>query len=124
MWRTWNYEAQGAAHRVSSEGRGPGRPPRARSAANMNPASTFDRVFTTTRWSIVLSAGRRESHRAEEALDQLCRGYWYPIYVFLRRSGLMRHDAEDLTQAFFERVLSKEYLRAVDPTKGRFRCFL
>ena len=90
----------------------------------MNAAGTLDRVFTTTHWSVVISAGRRECQQADEALEKLCRGYWYPIYVFLRRSGCMAHDAEDLTHAFFERVLQKDYLRAVDRTKGKFRCFL
>jgi RNA polymerase sigma-70 factor (ECF subfamily) len=90
----------------------------------MNAAGTFERVFTTTHWSMVIAAGRRESQQADQALEKLCRGYWYPIYVFLRRSGWMAHDAEDLTQAFFERVLRKDYLRAVDRTKGKFRSFL
>lgn len=90
----------------------------------MNAAGTVNRVFTTTHWSVVISAGRPESQQADEALEALCRGYWYPIYVFLRRSGWMAHDAEDLTQAFFERVLKKDYLRAVDRTKGKFRSFL
>lgn len=87
-------------------------------------AIATDPVFTTTRWSVVIHASQRESQHADEALERLCRGYWYPIYVFLRRSGWMVHDAEDLTQAFFERVLSKDYLRAVDRTKGKFRTFL
>src|SRR5204863_9150032 len=69
-------------------------------------------VFTTTHWSIVLKAGRRESRQADEALEKLCRAYWYPIYIFLRRSGWTAHDAEDLTQAFLERVLGKDYLPA------------
>ena len=81
-------------------------------------------VFTTTHWSIVLKAGGRESQQADEALEKLCRAYWYPIYIFLRRSGWTAHDAEDLTQAFFERVLGHDYLRAVDRTKGKFRSFL
>jgi RNA polymerase sigma factor (sigma-70 family) len=81
-------------------------------------------VFTTTHWSIVLKAGRRESQQADEALEKLCRAYWYPIYIFLRRSDWTAHDAEDLTQAFFERVLEKDYLQAVDRTKGKFRSFL
>jgi RNA polymerase sigma factor (sigma-70 family) len=72
----------------------------------------------------VLAAGQNASEEADEALAQLCHGYWYPIYVFLRRTGNTHHDAEDLTQAFFERVLQKEYLRAVDRTKGKFRSFL
>jgi len=83
-----------------------------------------ERVFTTTHWSIVLAAGHRESQQADAALENLCRVYWYPIYIFLRRSGCGAHDAEDLTQAFFERVLEKDYLRAVDRTKGKFRSFL
>jgi DNA-directed RNA polymerase specialized sigma24 family protein len=82
------------------------------------------RVFTTTHWSMVINAADRESHQADEALEKLCRAYWYPIFVFLRRSGWTAHDAEDLTQAFFERVLQKDYLRAVDRTKGKFRSFL
>ena len=81
-------------------------------------------VFTTTHWSIVLKAGRRESGQADEALEKLCRAYWYPIYIFLRRSGWTAHDAEDVTQAFFERVLGNNYLSAVDRTKGKFRSFL
>jgi RNA polymerase sigma-70 factor (ECF subfamily) len=84
----------------------------------------MDRVFTTTHWSVVIGASRPESGRDDAALEKLCRGYWYPIYAFLRRIGWTAHDAEDLTQAFFERVLSKDYLRGVDRTKGKFRCFL
>lgn len=90
----------------------------------MNAAGTLQRAFTTTHWSVVISASRPEPERDEEALEKLCRGYWYPIYVFLRRIGWTAHDAEDLTQAFFERVLQKDYLRAVDRSKGKFRCFL
>jgi RNA polymerase sigma factor (sigma-70 family) len=81
-------------------------------------------AFTTTHWSVVLKAGQRESQQTDEALEKLCRAYWYPIYIFLRRSGWMAHDAEDLTQAFFERVLEKDYLHAVDRSKGTFRSFL
>ena len=90
----------------------------------MDSAPENSPVFTTTHWSIVLKAGQRESQQADEALEKLCRAYWYPIYIFLRRSGCTAHDAEDLTQAFFERVLEKDYLQAVDRTKGKFRSFL
>ena len=83
------------------------------------------RVFTTTHWSLVAAAaGQRTSHAMDEALEGLCRTYWYPIYLFLRRSGWNNHDAEDITQAFFQRVLEKDYLRAVDRSKGKFRSFL
>jgi RNA polymerase sigma-70 factor (ECF subfamily) len=73
---------------------------------------------------MVMAASQHESQQVDAALEKLCRSYWYPIYVFLRRSGWMTHDAEDLTQAFFERVLQKDYLRGVDRTKGKFRSFL
>jgi len=90
----------------------------------VNTESCKERVFTTTHWSVVIAAGRRDALNADVALEKLCRAYWYPVYVFLRRSGWTAHDAEDLTQAFFERVLQKNYLRAVDRTKGKFRSFL
>ena len=90
----------------------------------MNSGLENSPVFTTTHWSIVLKAGQGESQQADDALEKLCRAYWYPIYIFLRRSGWTAHDAEDLTQAFFERVLEKDYLQAVDRTKGKFRSFL
>jgi len=90
----------------------------------MNTVAAENRVFTTTHWSMVMAAGGLGSSQANEALEKLCRAYWYPVYVFLRRSGWTTHDAEDLTQAFFEKVLQKDYLRAVDRTKGKFRSFL
>lgn len=89
---------------------------------NSNPGTSP--VFTTTHWSVVIAAGQRDSQKADEALEKLCRTYWYPLYVFLRRTGYTAHDAEDLTQAFFERVLQKDYLHAVDRSKGKFRSFL
>lgn len=81
-------------------------------------------VFATTQWSVVLAAGGRDSGDAAEALDKLCGSYWYPLYAFVRRSGYAQHDAEDLTQEFFTRLLEKRYLDEVDPSKGRFRSFL
>ena len=54
----------------------------------------------------------------------LCRAYWYPIYAYTRRAGRAPHDAEDLTQEFFARLLKKEWLLAASPEKGRFRTFL
>ena len=80
-------------------------------------------VFATTHWSVVLAAGQKNSG-ADQALEKLCRTYWYPLYAFIRRSGYTQHDAEDLTQEFFTRLLAKNYLSAVDRTKGRFRSFL
>lgn len=85
---------------------------------------TTGTVFTTTHWSVVLAAGQHPSSEAAEALAQLCRTYWYPIYAFVRRKGHAAHDAQDLTQEFFARLLGRSYLSAVDPGKGRFRSFL
>ena len=58
------------------------------------------------------------------ALEELCRTYWYPLYVYVRRHTPTREDAEDLTQAFFARFLQKNYLAAISSERGRFRAFL
>ena len=81
-------------------------------------------VFVTTHWSLVVSAGRNDTPHARNALENLCRTYWFPIYAFVRRQGHGPHDAQDLTQEFFVRLLEKKYLADVDPAKGRFRSFL
>ena len=80
--------------------------------------------FTKTRWSVILAAGHREAPESAAALETLCRAYWRPLYCYLRRRGRTPHDAQDLTQAFFARLLERDYLRAVDPRKGKFRSFL
>ena len=80
--------------------------------------------FTTTRWSLVLSAGRHAGPGSAEALASLCEAYWYPIYAFIRRQGYGADDGADLTQAFFSRVLEKHYFASADPARGRFRAFL
>ncbi len=80
--------------------------------------------FPTTLWTVVLHAGRDEPAQAQAALAQLCQGYWYPLYSFIRRRGYSPHDAEDLTQAFFAHLLEKRGLGRVDPEQGRFRTFL
>ncbi|HXJ61313.1 MAG TPA: sigma-70 family RNA polymerase sigma factor [Verrucomicrobiae bacterium] len=81
-------------------------------------------VFATTEWSVVLHAADGESTQADQALERLCRTYWYPLYAYVRRRGYNPHEAQDLTQAFFERMLEKSFLRAVDRSKGKFRSFL
>jgi RNA polymerase sigma factor (sigma-70 family) len=80
--------------------------------------------FTTTHWSVVFEAGSEGGPAAAAALEQLCKAYWPPLYVFVRRSGYNRTDAEDLTQAFFEHLLSEQRLVQADPARGRFRTFL
>src|SRR5215510_8179781 len=82
------------------------------------------RVFATTHWSVVLAAGEGGSGPAQRALETLCRGYWYPIYVYVRRKGYRPDDAQDLTQEFFTQLIAKEHLRLADRSKGKFRSFL
>jgi RNA polymerase sigma-70 factor (ECF subfamily) len=81
-------------------------------------------VFATTHWSVVLAAGEAKSAQSHEALEKLCRAYWYPLYAYVRRKGYDVHDAQDLTQEFFARLLAKNYLRVADRNKGKFRSFL
>jgi RNA polymerase sigma-70 factor (ECF subfamily) len=80
--------------------------------------------FALTHWSVVLAAGRSESPQAHDALEKLCQAYWPPIYAFVRRQGHSPHDAQDLTQSFFARLLEKNSFAAADRAKGRFRSFL
>jgi RNA polymerase sigma factor (sigma-70 family) len=80
--------------------------------------------FTTTHWSIVLAAGDAEASKSATALETLCRAYWYPLYAYIRRRGYAPHDAQDLTQKFFARLLDRGFLRGVDRNKGKFRSFL
>jgi RNA polymerase sigma factor (sigma-70 family) len=81
-------------------------------------------VFATTQWSVVLAAGHDSTSGAREALETLCRAYWFPLYAFVRRQGHAPEDAQDLTQEFFARFLEKHYLELADPARGRFRSFL
>jgi RNA polymerase sigma-70 factor (ECF subfamily) len=81
-------------------------------------------MFRTTRWSLVAAAGEAAGPTRSQALADLCGLYWYPVYAYVRRRSPDRHEAEDLTQAFFARLLEKNDLAAADPARGRFRTFL
>jgi RNA polymerase sigma-70 factor (ECF subfamily) len=80
-------------------------------------------VFVTTHWSVVLTAGQTDT-RAHDALEQLCRSYWRPLYAYVRRIGYSPEDAEDLTQSFFADLLARNIVNQADPQRGRFRSFL
>jgi len=81
-------------------------------------------LFVTTHWSVVLAAGQDESSIARHALEQLCRTYWYPLYVYTRRRGYDVEEAKDLTQEFFLRLIERKSLGQVEENRGRFRYFL
>jgi len=85
---------------------------------------TSHRTFATTHWSVIQTAGQGTSAQADAALERLCHTYWWPLYAYVRRRGHQPHDAQDLTQEFFARLLAKDFLRAVDRSKGKFRSFL
>ncbi len=80
--------------------------------------------FATTHWSVVLAAGQGKSPQASEALEKLCRWYWYPLYAYVRRRGYRPQDAQDLTQSFFTALLAGSYVARADRERGRFRTFL
>jgi len=81
-------------------------------------------LFLTTRWTSVLAAADADTGRALEALGDLCQAYWYPLYAYARRRGYDQHDAEDLTQGFFERLLKLNSLAGLSRERGKFRAFL
>lgn len=80
--------------------------------------------FSTTHWTTVLAAGDLQSPAAAAALERLCRTYWYPLYAYLRRHGHPPPEAQDLTQAFFTRLIARNLVQAAQPARGRFRGFL
>jgi RNA polymerase sigma-70 factor (ECF subfamily) len=84
------------------------------------------RVFATTRWSLILSAANSGSkeQEARDALAELCRTYWRPIFSFVCRRGYSTEDAQDLTQDFFVMMLETSWLQHADPDRGRFRSLL
>jgi RNA polymerase sigma factor (sigma-70 family) len=84
------------------------------------------REFVTTRWSLILSAAHvgSEEQRARDALAELCRTYWRPIFSFVRARGYSIEDAQDLTQDFFVTILKKNWLHHADRNRGRFRSLL
>ncbi len=77
----------------------------------------------TTRWTMVLQAGAEGPERAA-AMEQFCRAYWYPVYAFIRRQGRTPEDAQDLTQSFFAKLISRDWLAGLEQREARFSTFL
>lgn len=88
------------------------------------PRQSDPSLFTTTRWSVVIAAGKSGSKESDGALAWLCEQYWYPLYAFARHRGHRPPEAEDLVQGFFERVLERKIFSELDAERGRFRAFL
>ncbi len=79
--------------------------------------------FAITRWSAVVSLQGSDPLAARGALNWLCEAYWQPLVEHARRRGHQQHEAQDLVQDFFMRLLEKRDLQA-DPARGRFRSYL
>ncbi len=90
---------------------------------NRRTAPADDR-FLSTRWSVVLAAGNASQPNSREALSELCRTYWYPLYAYARRRTSSVHEAQDLIQEFFVRLLEQNTIAVADQQRGRFRTFL
>jgi RNA polymerase sigma factor (sigma-70 family) len=91
---------------------------------DLGPLAKGAASFHTTRWTIVMRAAQSQAPESQSALAQLCRTYWYPLYMFARRRGYSPDDAQDLTQGFFLHLLEHRALAGVDRLKGKFRSFL
>ena len=72
----------------------------------------------------MVRGARGDGMPARQALEELCRAYWYPLYAFVRRQGHQSHDAQDLTQEFFTRLIAKHWLEGLEPGRGKFRAWL
>ena len=91
---------------------------------NSQPQDNKGEWFASTHWSVVLAAKNGEAPRASEALEQLCRTYWPPLYAFIRREGHNEAEAKDLTQEFFLRMIERDFLQHLRHQRGRFRSFI
>src|SRR5450432_2370156 len=80
--------------------------------------------FHTTRWTVVMAAAHSQAEGGKAALAELCELYWYPLYSFARRRNYSPHDAQDLTQGFFQHLLEHRALARAERPKGKFRSFL
>jgi len=73
----------------------------------------------------MVEAIRHESEeKRREALDFLAQNYWKPVYYYLLRAGRTPHDAEDLTQGFFEFAIQRNTFAKAERERGHFRTFL
>jgi len=79
--------------------------------------------FCTTHWSVVVAAGDTQTPQSFEALETLCRAYWYPLYAYVRCQGHSPEEGQDLTQEFFA-ALFKKCVAHANPERGKFRTFL
>lgn len=93
-------------------------------ASTQETTACRDPFFAATHWSVVLAARDGTSSQCREALEELCRSYWYPLYGYVRRRGCTHENAADSTQESFLRLTPPNFLASVNSEKGEFRSFL
>jgi DNA-directed RNA polymerase specialized sigma24 family protein len=71
-----------------------------------------------------MRAVQGKAQEGQSALAELCRLYWYPLYVFARLSGHSPVGAQDLMQGFFLHLLEHRAPAGANRLKGKFRSFL
>lgn len=81
-------------------------------------------LFPNTHWSAIVAARDTDTPVAQVALERLAKAYWRPLYHFLRQRGANHDRAADQVQGFFAYMLSRDFLRELRPSDGRFRNFL
>lgn len=90
----------------------------------MLPDTSSYAAFPTTHWTLVQAVQSGDPDSVARAMEELCKGYWYPIYAFLRRSGHSQEDAQDFTQAFFHRLITEEAILTARQEDGKLRSYL
>jgi RNA polymerase sigma-70 factor (ECF subfamily) len=91
---------------------------------NRNPEAGGSAEFAPTAWTLILKAKEEDASSCMQAMDHLCRSYWYPVYAFVRRQGYRSADAQDVTQELLAGLVSPAGLARVDRGKGRFRSYM
>ena len=85
---------------------------------------THSSPFPTTHWTLIQSVQQGSEQDATKAMEEICKKYWFPIYAYLRRSGRSAHDSEDITQAFFQRLIAEDTIKLARQERGKLRSFL
>lgn len=92
---------------------------------NASNSANAKKLFPTTQWTHVFSLQLGDQSRREAALAELLATYWKPVYYYVRHKGHDEQSAKDLTQGFFQKMLSSHgVVQKADPARGRFRTFL
>lgn len=80
--------------------------------------------FPTTQWTLIARLKSEDAQESQQALDELCAQYHYPLYCYIRWRGLNHHDAQDALHDFLAKLLRLDSLKTADAEKGKLRNFL